>query len=126
MINGEAEGIIIGVSDDATHRSNLLLQNTLRSPEGILLPGTAHVAVYDRFGQHLGTQSYNLQAGEFRQHNRFLNGLGYAENVTVRVTFSGAGTVGGLDARVSEVNGNLIPGTNDGRLISAELYRPGE
>jgi hypothetical protein len=33
----------------------------------------------------------------------------------------GVGESGGVDAMVSEVNGNIVGGTNDGRLLRAEI-----
>ena len=34
-----------------------------------------------------------------------------------------ADDTGGVDAMVSEVNGNTVAGTNDGRLLRADVHR---
>jgi hypothetical protein len=51
-------------------------------------------------------------------------GTGPVQHASLRVTVldqPGAGESGGVDAMVSEVNGNSAAGTNDSRLIRAEV-----
>ncbi len=124
MITAAIEGRIYGFSHDADSRSNLILQNT-RSVDGEYLPTTARVEVLNSAGQSLHTQEYALEPGEYRQLNRFLNdyGISQLEAGALVVTIldqAGPGETGGVDAMVSEVNGNILDGTNDGRLIRAQ------
>ena len=53
-------------------------------------------------------------------------GAGSVVGASLRVTVldqPGADETGGVDAMVSEVNGNIVQGTNDSRLIRAEVAR---
>ena len=124
MVTTAIEGRIYGFSHDADSRSNLILQNT-RSADGEYLATTVRVQVLDSIGQALHMQEYALEPGEYRQHNRFLNDYGIAqlESGALVVTIldqASPGETGGVDAMVSEVNGNILDGTNDGRLIRAQ------
>ena len=124
MIPAGGEGRIVGFSHDQGTRSNLILQNT-RQLLADNLPANVLVEVLDADGRVLGQRGYQLAPGEYLQHNRFLDdyGIPSLSAGTVRVTLSDqaqAGETGGLDAMISEVNGNLTDGTNDGRLIRAQ------
>jgi len=74
----------------------------------------------------INEETYALLPGEYRQHNRFVadTGAGSVEGASLRVTVldqPGPGETGGVDAMVSEVNGNTVAGTNDSRLIRADV-----
>jgi hypothetical protein len=78
-------------------------------------------------GTVLHEQSYLLLPGEYRQVNRFVDsfGGGPVRGASLRVTVldqPDPGVTGGVDAMVSEVNGNAVDGTNDGRLLRAEIF----
>jgi len=77
-------------------------------------------------GTVLNDRNYSLLPGEYRQHNRFVDdyGVGSVEGASLRVTVldqAAAGDSGGVDAMVSEVNGNTVAGTNDSRLLRADV-----
>jgi hypothetical protein len=125
VVTGGAEGRISGFNHDAAARSNLILQNT-RMADGEHLAAVVRVQVLSSEGQVLHQTSYDLAPGEYRQHNGFLADYGVAPltSGTLRVTVANAAVpneTGGVDAMVSEVNGNTLDGTNDGRLIRAEV-----
>jgi len=68
----------------------------------------------------------SLRAGEYLQHNGFIGdyGIGAISGAALRVVVTDAPpeTVsGGVLATVSEVNGAALDGTNDGRLLPAEV-----
>ncbi len=124
MVTASSEGRICGFSHNQTTRSNLILQNT-RSADGEYLASTVRVDVLGPDGRLLHRQDYALAPGEYRQHNRFIDDYGIArlEAGTAVVTILDQmipGEIGGVDAMVSEVNGNVSAGTNDGRLIRAQ------
>lgn len=124
MVTAAIEGRIYGFSHDADSRSNLILQNT-RSVDGEYLATTVRIQVMDSAGQPLHMQEYALEPGEYRQHNRFLNDYGITQLeagvlVVSILDQASVGETGGVDAMVSEVNGNTLDGTNDGRLIRAQ------
>jgi len=128
MITASVEGRICGFSHDQTTRSNLILQNT-RISGGEYLASTVRVRVLGPDGLSLHQQDYALEPGEYLQHNRFLGDYGITslEAGTAVVTLLDPaipGETGGIDAMVSEVNGNTTAGTNDGRLIRAQLVAP--
>ncbi len=125
MVTSAVEGRIYGFSHNADTRSNLILQNT-RSADGEYLASTVRIQVLDSNGQPVHIQEYALQPGEYRQDNRFLDNYGVAPleagALLVDVLDQAIpGETGGVDAMVSEVNGNTLAGTNDGRLIRAEV-----
>ncbi len=120
------QGRIAGFSHDEGTRANLILQNTHTAGDGSRLPSDVSVEVLAADGTVLHEQSYALLPGEYRQHNRFLDdyGVGPVTHASLRVTLvgePGAGETGGVDAMVSEVNGNVVAGTNDGRLVRADV-----
>jgi PKD repeat protein len=122
------EGRIAGFSHDAATRSNLILQNTRTAGDGTRLPSEVSVELLAADGMVLHQQGYSLLPGEYRQHNRFVDeyGTGPVRGATLRVTVldaPGAGETGGVDAMVSEVNGNSLDGTNDGRLLRAAIVQ---
>ena len=127
MITTATGGRVAGFSHDAGSRSNLILQNT-RFANGGYVSSTVRVEVLAADGTALGQQDYALDPGEYRQHNRFLDDYGVASLAAgaLRVTLTSniiQGETGGVDAMVSEVNGNTVDGTNDGRLIRVEVMR---
>jgi bacillopeptidase F len=116
--------VIFGFSHDASTRANLILQNTRAAADGTRLPSEVLVELLAADGSLLHEQTYSLLAGEYRQHNRFVDdyGTGAVEHASLRVTVLDQGAIGetgGVDAMVSEINGNTNAGTNDGRLIRA-------
>ena len=119
------EGRIYGFSQDEGNRSNLILQNTRGSTGGSLLPAAVTVELLNSDGTSAASRTYQLRPGEYLQVNQFAASLGVAtvDGGSLRVTVADDGitwAVGGVAASVSEVNGNTIPGTNDGRLLAAE------
>jgi bacillopeptidase F len=125
VITGAGGGRISGFNHHRTSRCNLILQNT-RSADGAYLASTIRIEVFTATGQLLYQRDYALAPGEYLQHNRFLDdyGIGDLSNGWLRVTALHPpvpGDTGGVEALVSEVNGNLVDGTNDGRLIRAEV-----
>jgi hypothetical protein len=125
LITSAGEARIAGFGQGAASRSNLILQNT-RWADGAYLSSTADVEVLGPDGALLHRQRYDLQPGEYRQHNRFLDDYDIPNLTagTLRVIVTSpavARETGGVDAMVSEVNGNTVDGTNDGRLIRAEV-----
>jgi len=124
MITAATEGRICGFSHDQNTRSNLILQNT-RSAGGEYLASNVRIQLLGPTGQLLHQQDYALEPGDYRQHNRFVDdyGISQLEAGTAVVTILDQtipGETGGVDAMVSEVNGNTSAGTNDGRLIRAQ------
>jgi hypothetical protein len=123
------EGRIAGFSHGDGTRANLILQNTRVAGDGSRLPANVSVELLASDGTLLHQQTYSLLPGEYRQHNRFPDDYGVGGPVThasLRVTEldePGAGESGGVDAMVSEVNGNSVDGTNDGRLLRAEVVQ---
>ena len=120
------DGRIVGFNHDAASRANLILQNTRMASDGARLQATVSVEVLAADGAVLHQQSYVLLPGEYRQHNRFIDdyGTGPVASASLRVTVLDeptAGEAGGVDAMVSEVNGNAVAGTNDGRSLRAEI-----
>ena len=125
MITAATEGRICGFSHDQNTRSNLILQNT-RSAGGEYLASNVRIRLLGPTGQLLYQQDYALEPGDYRQHNRFVDdyGISQLEAGTAVVTILDQtipGETGGVDAMVSEVNGDTSAGTNDGRLIRAEV-----
>lgn len=123
-------GHIAGFSHDATTRANLILQNTRAAADGSRLSSEIRVELLAADGSLLHEQNYSLLPGEYRQHNRFVAKYGVApvEGVSLRVTVldqPAEGEIGGVDAMVSEVNGNNVAATNDGRLMRATILPPG-
>jgi len=123
-----ADGRVAGFSHDATTRSNLILQNTRADAGGVRLSSNIRIELLAADGSLLHEQTYTLLPGEYRQINRFVAGYGVGpvQGASLRVTVldaSGGGETGGVDAMVSEVNGNTVAGTNDSRLIRAEFAR---
>ncbi len=119
-----SEGRIAGFSHDAATRANLILQNTRTAGDGTRLSSEVNVELLAADGTVLHEQSYALLPGEYLQHNRFVDdyGVGPVTHASLRATVldePGAGETGGVDAMVSEVNGNGLDGTNDGRLLRA-------
>jgi len=127
-VEANGEGRVWGFSHDAATRANLILQNTRSAADGTRLPTNVSVELLAADGSVLHQESYALLPGEYRQHNRFVDdyGTGPVEGATLRVTVldaPAAGETGGADAMVSEVNGNSLDGTNDSRLLRAEIVR---
>jgi len=124
------EGRVVGFSHDSATRANLILQNARMDSGGGLLASDARVTVLDASGLVLHQQTYPLAPGEYLQHNGFAADFGIsaisAGSLRVELIGGGvAGQTGGIDAMVSEVNGNDLPGTNDGRLLRAEIVAAG-
>jgi hypothetical protein len=120
------EGRVVGVTVDDRTRANLILQNTAADADGALLPVTVRVDVLDRSGATVHQESYPLRAGEYLQHNGFIvdYGLGAISVGALRIVVTDAPlerSSGGVLASVSEVNGATLEGTNDGRLIPAQV-----
>ena len=125
MITAATEGRVCGFNHDQNTRSNLILQNT-RSAGGEYLASNVRIRLLGPTGQLLHQQDYALEPGDYRQHNRFVDdyGISQLEAGTAVITILDQtipGETGGVDAMVSEVNGNTSAGTNDGRLIRAEV-----
>jgi hypothetical protein len=125
-VGAGADGRIAGFSHDEATRANLILQNTRTTSDGFLLFSTVRVELLAPDGSVLHERDYLLGPGEYRQFNRFIDdtGVGPVQGVSLRVTVLDApepGVIGGVDAMVSEVNGNTVFGTNDGRLLRAEV-----
>jgi bacillopeptidase F len=125
-ITDSREGVVAGFSADDRTRANLILQNTAAGADGALLPVTVRVDVLDRSGAMAHRESYALRAGEYLQHNGFIvdYGLGSISGGALRVVVIDPPpetSSGGVLAVVSEVNGAELDGTNDGRLISAQV-----
>ena len=121
-----ADGRVAGFANDSTTRANLILQNTRADAGGTRLSSNVRVELLAADGAVLHQQTYALLPGEYRQHNRFVDdfGVGPVQSASLRVTVldqPGTGEIGGIDAMVSEVNGNSVAGTNDSRLIRAEV-----
>ncbi|HOC42191.1 MAG TPA: hypothetical protein PKJ99_04150 [Thermoanaerobaculales bacterium] len=128
VVRAGGDGRVGGFSHDAATRANLILQNTRTAGDGSLLPCEVSVELLAADGTTLHQQTYALLPGEYRQHNRFVDdyGVGPVTHGGLRVTVvsePGAGETGGVDAMVSEVNGNDVAGTNDGRLLRAEVLQ---
>jgi hypothetical protein len=128
VVRGGGEGRVGGFSHDAATRANLILQNTRTAGDGTRLSSEVSVELLAADGTVLHQQGYSLLPGEYRQHNRFVDdyGTGPVRGASLRITVldePGAGETGGVDAMVSEVNGNSIDGTNDGRLLRAAIVR---
>ena len=128
MVTPGSEGRVAGFSHDATTRANLILQNTRTVADGSPLFTSVLIELLGADGALLHEQSYLLEPGEYRQLNRFVDdtGVGSVQGATLRVTvldLPDPGVTGGVDAMVSEVNGNTVAGTNDGRLLRAEILR---
>jgi hypothetical protein len=126
VVRGGGEGRVGGFSHDAATRANLILQNTRTAGDGTRLASEVSVELLAADGTVLHQQGYSLLPGEYRQHNRFVDdyGSGPVASASLRITVldePGAGETGGVDAMVSEVNGNALDGTNDGRLLRAEI-----
>ena len=120
------EGRVYGFSHSESARSNLILQNTRANIDGSLLQTDVLVEIFDSDGVLLSQQAYGLQPGEYFQHNLFIEdyGLDSVSNGSLRVhiqTLPKAGETGGVDAMVTEVNGYVLPGTNDSRLMRAQV-----
>ena len=120
------EGRIYGFSHSESARSNLILQNTRANIGGALLETDVLVELFDSDGVLLSQQAYGLQPGEYFQHNLFIEdyGLDGVSAGSLRVNLQSvpeAGETGGVDAMVTEVNGYVLPGTNDSRLMRAQV-----
>jgi hypothetical protein len=127
-VGGANEGRIYGFSDDAGQRSNLLLQNIRTDVTGRLIPSSALVEVFGSDGAPLASHTYALAAGEYLQINKFMGtyGLASVASASLRLTLVDDAVriyAGGFLAMVAEVNGNTLPGTNDSRLLRAEVVR---
>jgi hypothetical protein len=130
MVAPAQEGRIVGFSHGPTARANLILQNTRADSSGELLASDVRIDVLDAAGQLRHQRTYSLGPGEYLQHNRFIADYGLSEidSGSLRVVLldgASPGETGGVDAMVSEVNGNTLPGTNDGRLLRANVVPTG-
>lgn len=122
------DGRIAGFSHDATTRANLIFQNTRATEDGTRLATDVRVELLGADGSVLHEQVYTLLPGEYRQHNRFIDdwGVGAVAGASLRITVvdePSTGDTGGVDAMISEVNGNTVDGTNDGRLVRADVVQ---
>jgi hypothetical protein len=130
-VSGELEGRIIGLGHGAGLRTNLLLQSTYRTQDGTYLPVTVRVELVAADGSVVGNGSWPLAPAQNRQLNGVVETLlgSGAElfDFVIRLTVEAAqqGGLGGVIAAASEVNGNSIPGTNDPRLVRAQLVPGG-
>ncbi|MCU0305046.1 MAG: S8 family serine peptidase [Thermoanaerobaculales bacterium] len=117
-------GTVSGFSTDASTRANLILQNTRVAADGTRLASEVRVELLEAAGTVLHERTYSLLPGEYLQHNRFVEdaGVGSVLGASLRVNVlsePGPGETGGVDAMVSEVNGNIVAGSNDSRLVRA-------
>jgi hypothetical protein len=106
-------------------RSNLILQNTRADATGTLVASSFLVEVVSADGALLASRTYALRPGEYLQVNRFAEGygLGTITGASLRVSLVADAVTaysGGVDVIVTEVNGNVLPGTNDSRLLRVE------
>jgi len=125
-VGGAFEGRIYGFSHGPGMRSNLILQNTRADATGALVTSNILVEVLSADGALLASRTYALRPGEYLQVNRFAEGygLGTIAGASMRISLVADAVTtytGGVDAMVTEVNGNVLLGTNDSRLIPAEL-----
>jgi hypothetical protein len=95
---------------------------------GALVASNFRVEVLSAEGTPLASRTHALRAGEYLQLNRFTGvcGLGTAIGASPRASLvEGAVTpyTGGVDAIVTDVNGNARPGTNASRLLRVELVQ---
>jgi hypothetical protein len=124
-VSDGGEGVVHGFSHVDRTRSNLVLQNTRADTVGALLPATVLAELLDRTGTPRASRVVALGPGEYLQENAFVEawGLEGLEGGALRLSLQADGLPaagGGVVAAVSEVNGNKLPGTNDGRLLPAE------
>lgn len=126
-LRNDLEGRIVGVAHNNNFRTNLILQNTTSSNQVRTdTPQDAVVEIYAESGELLGSKTYHLLPGEYRQINKVAEdilGTGATmENATIVVKAPGIpkNYRGGVIAAASVVNGNTAPGTNDPRLIIAQ------
>ena len=124
-VSDGGEGVVHGFSHVDRTRSNLVLQNTRADTAGALLPATVLAELLDRTGTPRASRVVALGPGEYLQENAFVEawGLEGLEGGALRLSLQADGLPaagGGVVAAVSEVNGNRLPGTNDGRLLPAE------
>jgi hypothetical protein len=124
-VGGAFEGRIYGFSHGPGIRSNLILQNTRADATGALVASSILVEIFSADGALLASRTYALRPGEYLQVNRFVEGygLGTITGGGLRLSLVADGVTtytGGVDAMVTEVNGNVLPGTNDSRLLRVE------
>lgn len=120
------EGRLAGWSHNRAHRANLILQNTHSTAEGMLLASEPRIEVLDAAGSRLAAATVALGPGEYLQLNSFtgLLGGGDVTGGTVRITVPDnldSAERGGVLALLMEVDGNLDPGSNDSRVVKAQL-----
>jgi hypothetical protein len=124
------EGRIVGVSHDANRRTNLLLQNAHANAEGSEPRATTvTVALVDAAGSQVATLAVALAPGANVQINDLVPTLvgpgALLEDFVIVVTVAAqdflSDSTGGVLAVASEVNGNVVPGTNDPRLVTARV-----
>jgi hypothetical protein len=126
LVPAGGSAVVSGFSHDASTRANLILQNARAAADGTHLASDVLVELLAADGSFLRDWTYSLRPGEYQQYNRFIDdyGIGEVQHASLRVTVldqAESGETGGVDAMVSEVNGNTVSGTNDGRLIRATV-----
>lgn len=126
-LRNDLEGRMVGVAHNNNFRTNLILQNTVSSKHVRTdTPQDAIVEILKDDGTLLGSKTYHLLPGEYRQINKVAEdilGTGATiENATIVVKAPNipARYRGGVIAAASVINGNTTPGTNDPRLIIAQ------
>ena len=127
-VGGAFEGRIYGFSHGPGMRSNLILQNTRADATGALVASNILVDVLSADGALLASRTHALRSGEYLQVNRFVEGygLGTITGGGLRLSLVADGVTtntGGVDAMVTEVNGNVLLGTNDSRLLRVDLVQ---
>ena len=121
---GDLEAVVAGVVDNANNRANLLLQNTrFNEVNQEFMPSDVVITLYDEDGNRVGQDVKTLRPGEYMQLNKFPEQWtsNYRGTVVVRSKPLGNHEVGGVNASVTVVNGNTVPGTNDAELIPHKL-----
>jgi len=126
-LRNDLEGRMVGVAHNNNFRTNLILQNTTsRDRIRTDTPQDAIVEILKDDGTLLGSKTYHLLPGEYRQINKVAEdilGTGATiENATIVVKAPNIPERyrGGVIAAASVINGNTAAGTNDPRLIIAQ------
>ncbi len=124
------EGRLVGLNHGPGFRTNLLLQNTHADGTGNEPRATSvEVELLDATGTSMAHRVLDLAPGENLQLNGLVTELlgpaaelaDFVVLLTVDATGFQPDSTGGVIAAASEVNGNLVEGTNDPRLVTARL-----